>query len=112
MGDSLAAILEECRENDKVPPKPILDHLDKRESWMDFYLGCYNELGGDRGSGNRVTWLAMDRYCERFEFDPDFAVWFMRCIRAIDGAHIEVWKSQEKADQAAAEARARRGIRR
>ena len=99
MGDSLEAILEECEAGDIPWPDEITAHFEQREPWMDFYLMAYADLSTCRGSSGQVPWLAIDRYCERFGFDDDFALWFIRCIRSIDDAHVEVWKKQQAQTQ-------------
>jgi hypothetical protein len=106
MGDSLEAIIEECDAGEMSLPDAILEHLEQREAWMDFYLQAFADLDTCRGPGGKVPWLAIDRYCERMGFDDDFALWFIRCIRIIDDEHTAVWK-QQQADQEA-EARGRR----
>ena len=108
MGDSLGAILEECGSSGMALPATIQDHLEQREPWMDFYLGAYNDLATCRGPSHCVPWLAIDRYCQRFGFDDEFSIWFIRCIRAIDDAHLGVWKEQQAREKASMEAKARR----
>ena len=99
MGDSLEAILEEC-ETCGIPwPDEIAEHFEQRQPWMDFYLMAYADLATCRGGSGQVPWLAIDRYCERFGFDDDFAIWFIRCIRSIDDAHVAVWKKQQPQSQ-------------
>ena len=95
MGVGLSAIIEECEAGDIPLPDEILDHFDRKEPWMDFYLMAYDDLDTCRGSSGRIPWLAMDRYAERYGFDDDFALWFIRCIRAVDDVCVEVGKEQQ-----------------
>ena len=99
MGDGLEAIVEECEAGGIAPPDEILAHFEQREPWMDFYLLAYQDLASDRGSSGKVSWLTLDRYCERLGFDDDFSLWFMRCIRVIDDAFTEVWRQQQKDEE-------------
>jgi hypothetical protein len=108
MGDSLDAILEECDAGDIPLPAAVLQHLEQREAWMDFYLQAFADLATCRGASGQIPWLAIDRYCERFGFDDDFALWFIRCIRLIDDQHRAVWKRQQADDEAEARRRSKR----
>lgn len=69
---------------------------------MDFYFEAYDDLATCKGESGFIPWLAIDAYARRFDFDQEFAVWFISAIREIDKVSAEVRREQQPAPKAGA----------